>query len=360
MAKASFFMAETVSLTIADVAFGGQGVGRMNGKAVFVPFTIPGEKVTVQIVKQKKNFAAARLLSVEQPAPGRVTPPCPYFMRCGGCSYQHIDYAQQLEIKAQQVAQTLRRVGRLENVPLRPIVASPQPYEYRNRLRVHVTGEAIGFYAAARHEVIDIETCAIAAPAVNVKLRELRRSAVPPGDYTLAIQGRGEFFGQTNDAVAQALAELVAQLVLRDQQTLIDAYCGAGFFAQQLRPLFKKVIGIEENEFAVSQARQHQQPHETYFHGDVASHLSEVLAEQDRSQTTLVLDPPALGVEPRVLDFILAAPPREIVYVSCHPATLARDLAILGRSYTLLSVTPLDMFPQTAEIEVVAHLRREC
>lgn len=350
-------MPEEISLTIDDIAFGGKGVGRLGGKAVFIPFTIPGEEVTAHLVKQKKNFAEAQLVAIGKPAPGRVEPPCPYFGRCGGCSYQHIDYAWQLGIKSRQVEQTLRRVGRLAQVPMRPIVASPEAYGYRNRIRVHVEDGVVGFFKFDRHELIDVERCPIASDEVNSHLAQLRGSAVRDGDYTLS-QHRREFFAQTNDAVAAELARVVGELVTRGQATLIDAYCGAGFFAKKLLALFQEVIGIDENESAIVHARMGAAPHEHYVAGDVATHLGEVLSGKNPAATTLLLDPPAPGLEPRVLDFILAAPPREIIYVSCHPATLARDLAALCRDYTLQSVTPLDMFPQTAEIEAVAHLTR--
>src|SRR6185369_15468468 len=136
-----------VPLEISDVAFGGKGVARHEGKVFFVPFTIPGEKVVARVTRQKKNFAEAELVSVAIPSPNRVAAPCPYFERCGGCSYQHIAYERQVAFKAAQVEQTLRRVGRLAHVPMRPPIAAPAPYGYRNRIRVHSAGGITGFYA---------------------------------------------------------------------------------------------------------------------------------------------------------------------------------------------------------------------
>jgi len=351
--------AKPLSLTIQDIAFGGKGVARnaADGKVVFVPFVLTGEEVTVRIVKQKKNFAEARLLAVEKPSLHRVRPPCPYFGECGGCSYQHIAYAQQLEIKSRQVEQTLRRVGRLHDVPMRSIVPSPKDYGYRNRIRVHVADSIVGFFRYDRHELMDIDQCPISSPTVNAELQALRDRPVRDGDYTLSERGRGEFFVQTNSEVAREMLELVRGLIRQDRVTLVDAYCGAGFFAKGFADLFERVIGIEANEFAVAHARRTAGPQEEYLAGDVATHLGEIIAQLDLPRTTLILDPPATGVEPRVLDFILASSPAEIVYVSCNPATLARDLAALVRTYALESITPLDMFPQTAEVEVIAHLR---
>ena len=344
-----------MQLTIHDIAFGGKGVGRRDGLVVFVPYTIPGETVTVGITRKKKNYAEAALVSVDQPSAERVEPGCPYFGRCGGCAYQHIAYPAQLRIKAGQVEQTLRRVGKLAEVPMHPMIPSPREYAYRNRIRVHVAEGVIGFYADNGHSLLDIERCPIASGEVNERLAGLRARRMPDGDYTLSEARKKGFFEQTNNAVAQAMLDLVGQQITPGG-ALVDAYCGAGFFAQHLRDRFERVVGIEENEFAIAHARAHAGPHEEYLVGDVGQHLSEVLAET--GDTSLILDPPAAGITARVSDAILAARPREVIYVSCNPGTLARDLQLLCRTYRLESVTPLDMFPQTAEIEAVAHLKR--
>ena len=348
----------TLSLAIHDVAFGGKGVARHDGKVFFVPFTIPGETITARVVRQKKNFGEAELVSVDAASPDRVAPPCPYFGRCGGCSYQHIAYPRQLAIKAAQVEQTLRRVGKLEHVPMRPIVAAPEPFGYRNRIRVHVAGGVTGFFAQDGRTLVDVEQCAIAAPTVNKALRELRHAIVSEGDYSLRAKGGGPYFEQTNPGVTRELLTLVETSARRGQALLVDAYCGAGLFAKKLAPLFEQVIGIEENASAIEKARRSAESHEHYIHGEVGANLGEVLAAQDAARTTVLLDPPATGIDARVTDLLLASAPAEILYVSCNPATLARDLAALCRSYELVAVTPLDMFPQTAEIEVLAQLRR--
>lgn len=344
-----------MQLTVHDMAFGGKGVGRTDGMVVFVPFTIPGETVEVALTRKKKNYAEANLVLVETPSPDRVDPPCPYFGQCGGCAYQHISYPAQLKIKEKQVADTLRRVGKRADVPMRPIIPSPKAYEYRNRIRVHVAEGKVGFYSI-QNRLMDIGQCLIAAPAVNARLKELRSKAVPDGDYTLS-QRTSRFFEQTNPEVARAMLEAVGALITPGGR-LVDAYCGAGFFSKALRAKYDEVIGIEENAYAVEHARKEAEPHEQYIAGDVSAFLGDVLAGRPGAETTLLMDPPSAGVSPRVIDMILAASPREVVYVSCNPGTLARDLAALGGAYKLDSVTPLDMFPQTAEIEVIVHLKK--
>ncbi|MEO6788399.1 MAG: TRAM domain-containing protein [Chthoniobacteraceae bacterium] len=350
-------MAALVELQITDVAFGGAGVARHGGKVYFVPFTAPGDTVRAEVVKDRRKFAEARALEILTPSPDRVVPECEYFTRCGGCAYQHIAYEKQLELKSRQVEQTLLRVGKFPEVPMRPIVPAPQPYAYRNRIRVHVQDGRAGFFAHRSHELIPIARCAIARPAVNESLRDLRRSPARDGDYTLFARDRHEFFEQTNDEVAAPLLALVEQTVRRNQSLLLDAYAGSGFFSHPLAPLFAQVIGIEENEHAVARARRNAAANERHLLGDVSVLLAEVLAGHAMERTTVILDPPATGLSARVTDLLSAARPSEILCVSCNPATLARDLCALRSVYRLESVTPLDMFPQTAEIEVLAVLR---
>ncbi len=350
-------MPAEVQLEITDIAFGGSGVARLDGKVYFVPFTAPGDVVRAHVTRDKKKFAEARLLEILTPSPQRVQPPCPYFGRCGGCAYQHLPYSEQLALKHRQVEQTLRRVGRLAEVPMRPIVPSPREYAFRNRIRVHVQNGRAGFFAHGSHELVPIARCEIAQPGVNEALQNLQRRIVQDGDYTLVGRQQGEFFEQTNDDVATELLAHTDRSVLPGQALLVDAYCGAGFFAHHLAPKFGTVIGIEENEHAVAHARRRAHPNERYLAGDVAALLGEILSAHDMRHATVLLDPPAAGLSPRVVQLLQGTPPAEILYVSCDPATMARDLAELSRTHRLESVTPFDMFPQTAEIETLALLR---
>ena len=350
-------MKKTAIVTVSDVAFGGKGVARHEGKVFFIPFTAIGDEVKVGITRDKKKFAEAEVLEVLTPSPDRVVPKCHWYGQCGGCTYQHISYPAQLALKQRQVEQTLRRVGKLDEVPMRPIVPSPEPYAYRNRIRVHVTQRQVGFFAHASHELVTISRCELAEPGVNETLHDLRRAGPKDGDYTLVAEAeRGRYFEQTNDAVAAEMLTLVESLVQPGHDLLIDAYCGGGFFAHRLAPKFTQVVGIEGNEFAIDNAKKTAALNERFIVGDVAEYLSGVLAPATPATTTLLLDPPSTGLDPRVLEHILASCPARIIYVSCNPATLARDIAALVPTYRLESVTPLDMFPQTAEVEVVVSL----
>lgn len=341
-----------MQLQITDVALGGKGVGRADGKAVFVPFVIDGETVQVRVLREHKKFTEAELETVLLRSPHRVEPPCPYFGSCGGCAYQHIDYAHQLALKSRQIEQTLARIGGF-SAPVRPIIPSPIPYEYRNRITVHAREGTIGFFQRESNRLLDIERCPISSPQVNARLAELRAQRPPDGHYTLREHDGLRVFTQANDAAAALMLDLVDHLLESSNGTLIDAYGGAGFFAKRLRTRFDKIIGIDWDRHAIAAARGNAFSNEEYIAGNVEEELARVL-ERGHS---LIVDPPATGLSRGVRDTIIQHQPAHLIYVSCNPATLARDFAFLKESFTIESITPLDMFPQTAEIEVVAALQ---
>jgi len=362
-----------VDLKIEDVAFGGKGVARDEGKAVFVPYTIEGEIVSAEIVRAKKQFAEAELVEVKQSSPDRVAPECQYFGRCGGCAYQHIGYEHQLSIKWRQVRDALQRIGKLKDVPMRPIIPSPRPYAYRNRITVHALDGVIGFFRRDSHRLIDIERCPISSDEVNRGLAELREEKhVRDGHYTLRAGSEPRVFSQVNDEVAEALRELVIDLVPPQQKLLIDAYCGSGFFAKALLDKFERVIGIDWDRFAITAAKEKATEKETYIAGDVedvemavsaafaSSAVQPKALAAASAATTMILDPPATGLTEGVRKAIANLAPGTLIYVSCNPPTLARDLKELQHRFAINSITPLDMFPQTAEIEVLAHLEARC
>jgi len=352
-----------VDLTIESVAFGGKGVARDHGKTVFVPLTIDGETVAAGIVREKKQFSEAEVIEVKQSSSFRVHPGCPYFGRCGGCAYQHIDYEHQLAIKWQQVRDVLRRIGKFQNAPMCPIVPSPEFYGYRNRITVHVENGTIGYFRRDSHRLIDVDRCPIAMDEVNRELANLRSRQPRDGHYTLRAGPGPRIFSQTNNAVAEALRDLIVQSVPDDQELLIDAYCGAGFFAKALRDKFQRIIGIDWDRFAIAEAGKDAMPKETYIAGEIEAELASpnltALSRQvSKSKIALIVDPPSTGLSAKIRELIVGYAPEIFVYVSCNPATLARDLKELQSRFKIERVTPLDMFPQTAEIEVVAQLRR--
>lgn len=355
---------QEVSLEINDIAFGGKGVGRVDGVACFVPGVIDGEKVRVRIHKVKSRLMEAGLLEVTEPSPHRVEAPCPVFLKCGGCTYQHIDYSHQLKIKENQLREALRRLGGLIDPPVHPMIASPEQFAYRNRITVHVKDGQVGFFAEGSNRVVPVAKCLIASEEVTLGFQDLLKTRPRDGNYLIGEKKRFGGFRQVNNAVAEILKKTVREAVRPSNGTpidelLVDAYCGAGFFAHELQALFTKVIGIERSIASVAMASRQAAANEEYLAGDVEQMLPAALSAGSSAGTVLLLDPPSEGLAELATEAILERPPVRIVYVSCNPSTLARDAKRLSERYRMEQVTPLDMFPQTAEIESVSlfHLQ---
>lgn len=348
-----------ITLSVEQVAFGGQGLGRLpDGKVCFFPGVIPGERVQVRIRRQRASYAEADLVKILEASPDRVKPPCPVYGRCGGCQYQHVKYSRQLLIKRDQVADTLRRLGGLVDPPVEDTVPSPLEYDYRNRITVHAKAGRIGFFEPRSRKIVGVAQCPIASGPVNALLAALRTSRPQDGEYPLREPGEFRGFRQVNEAVAACLLDVVEDMASPGGELLVDAYCGAGFFAKRLREMFRLTVGIEWSVDAVRAARQGLRDGEVYLLGDVKQHLVPAMAAAPGEGTTLLLDPPTEGLDPEILACILERRPARIIYISCNPATLARDLKRLSGAYSVRRVKPVDMFPQTAEIEVAALLEK--
>jgi len=351
---------QEIVIEINDIGFGGRGVGRIGGIACFVPGVIEGEKVRVKIAKVKSRMMEAWLLEVLEPSEHRIAAPCPVFLKCGGCAYQHIDYSLQLRIKENQLREALRRLGGLVDPPVSSMLPSPEPYGYRNRITVHIREGQAGFFAQGSNRVVPVSKCLIASGEVDLGFQDLLKSRPHDGDYLIGEKKRYGGFRQVNNAVAEILKKTVREAVRPAgeanpiRELLVDAYCGAGFFAHELQGLFTKVIGIERSIASVAMASRQAADNEEYLAGDVEQMLGRALAAAPSEGTILLLDPPSEGLADLATETILQTPPARIVYVSCNPATLARDAKRLSERYRLVQVTPLDMFPQTAEIESVS------
>ena len=351
---------QEIVIEINDIGFGGRGVGRIGGIACFVPGVIEGERVRVKIAKVKSRMMEAWLLEVLEPSEHRIAAPCPVFLKCGGCAYQHIDYSHQLRIKENQLREALRRLGGLVDPPVSSMLPSPEPYGYRNRITVHIREGQAGFFAQGSNRVVPVSKCLIASGEVDLGFQDLLKSRPHDGDYLIGEKKRYGGFRQVNNAVAEILKKTVREAVRPAgeanpiRELLVDAYCGAGFFAHELQGLFTKVIGIERSIASVAMASRQAVDNEEYLAGDVEQMLGRALAAAPSEGTILLLDPPSEGLADLATETILQTPPGRIVYVSCNPATLARDAKRLSERYRLVQVTPLDMFPQTAEIESVS------
>ena len=342
-------------LTMESVGYGGAGVGRLpDGRVCFVHGTLPGERVLVRITKEKTNHAEAEVVRILEASLRRVTPKCPVYGECGGCALQHASYDLQLEIKTAQVRELLRRFAKLPDAPVDQILPSPAEWGYRNRISIHADRQRIGFFHRKSRDLVDVDHCPLASEEVNACLAELRQNP-PRGETRLTLRETGAPFGfsQVNTAAAELLAATVVEMC-GSGEWLVEAYCGSGFFAKRLLEHFQKITGLEWSQGAVAEAKRSATEKETYLPGAVENSLARVLSEAPLARTTLLVDPPAEGLSPDVARAILENPPARLVYVSCDPATFSRDAAKFLECYTLTRVQPVDMFPQTAEIELAA------
>ena len=366
-----------LTVTIHDIAFGGEGVAREQDFVIFVPFVLVGEVVEIEITEIKKRFARGRLLNVITASAKRVTPPCPYFGDCGGCQYQHVDYTEQLAMKHKQIVDLFERIGGFSSAVIQPVVPCPAPYGYRNRIMVRSQWNKpeqklnIGFLRHDNRLVVDVEACRIAEPALNEQLQGVRKHPPPRGGLKVVLRvlpenwelPRDSFF-QNNFFLLPKLVE-TARDVFRDggSRFLIDAYCGVGFFGIELADQTEKFVGVEIDMPAIKAAKKNAAARNItngeFITGATEAFLPELLMRFDAAKTTVLLDPPRVGCPPASLELLRQVRPAQIIYVSCHPATLARDLNILCADgvFELARVVPLDMFPQTQHIECVADLR---
>jgi tRNA/tmRNA/rRNA uracil-C5-methylase (TrmA/RlmC/RlmD family) len=369
---------DQITLKIKDVGFGGEGVGRIDDFVVFVPFVVVDETVAVEVTELKRQFARAKLLRVVEPSPERTTPKCDHFQRCGGCQYQHMAYPEQLRIKQKQIEDLFERVGRISRALIAPTLPCPAPYGYRNRIMIRSqwNGTAkklvIGFVGTNNRFVEDIEECKIAEPVVNDKIKEVRANPPPKGGLkvTLRVQPGGwevprDSFFQNNFFLLPKLVETVRGfLQAGGARHLIDLYCGVGFFGIEAADVVDTFTGVEYDQPAIAAARRNAESRRIangkFIAAKAESALPDLLQAIPAGQTAVLLDPPRKGCWPELLELLRQASPAQVIYVSCHPATMARDLNILcsGGVFDLVRVQPLDMFPQTQHVECVADLRR--
>lgn len=381
-----------VNIEIESVAFGGEGVGRVDNFVVFVPFAAPGDELEIEIVQRKKNFARGRILNISSPSKTRVDPLCRYYENCGGCCYQHIKYESQLAIKKKQVIDAFEKIGGIAAPPVREIIASPQMYHYRGKAKLHAlknaNGMQFGFMDVSGGKVVDIERCEIADETINEKIRALRASqAKAPGaedKHTIwsgkSLSGKErketiarvvkskeflvprEGFFQANLYLTDKLVDEVCAAVKNEKiSTLIDAYCGGGLFSVFLSPYVENIIGIEQDAASVDCAKINASKsgakNVNFLQGDVEEILPGEFLSPEHKTDMVLLDPPRVGCSPAVLKSICSMMPRKIIYISCNPATQARDMKYLReQGYKLQSLQPLDMFPQTQHTEVIGIL----
>jgi 23S rRNA (uracil1939-C5)-methyltransferase len=404
----------TYEITLEKLTYGGEAMGRMpDGRAVFVPFGLPGEQVRVELMEDKKNFARGKLLEILKPSSERITPKCRHFSECGGCHYQNLAYDKQLQAKTGILRDQLQRIGKVENPPVKPIVASPLEWNYRNHMQFHLTAEGrLGFINSSGNAVLPIEECHLPEAGIDAFWRDLQfesnadveRVSLRTGrddelmvvlesedpetpeleveadvsvvhlfeDHPVVLAGEGHLFFkvlgkdfrvsagsffQVNSKMAEKVVEhLLARVPVSLSTSLLDIYCGAGLFSKFFAARCEKVIGIESSESACEDfAFNLDEFDNVELYEGAAEEILPALVGQIASPTHAIVDPPRAGIERHALDALIGIQPQGIAYVSCDPSTLARDAArLINGGYRLVEVTPFDLFPQTYHIESIS------
>jgi 23S rRNA (uracil1939-C5)-methyltransferase len=370
---------------------GGVGLAHALGKTVLVSLGAPGDHLRVQVEREQGNVLFASVVEVITPSPVRVEPPCPYFGRCGGCDFQQLTYEAQLAAKAAIISDCLQRIARLDPLPHVTVHPSPKNWRYRIRATWQIDQEKreIGYYERGSRRVCDVADCAVLVPELQETLEEVRAtdwSEFPPdlkhlevvtgeNDVSLAppfaefetnelslrignevYQYNAESFFQINPALLPELIEFA--LAEAGGETALDLYCGVGLFTVPLARRFAKVVGVEANPVAARFARRNLQQAGLTNARVIKANVAEGIRNAD-SIDFILLDPPRAGAESVVIKSMLNLNPRRISYVSCDPATLARDLKkLIAGGYGLESIAGFDLFPQTHHVETVVLLSR--
>ncbi|MGC4379416.1 23S rRNA (uracil(1939)-C(5))-methyltransferase RlmD [Fictibacillus sp. Mic-4] len=443
---------EMVEVEITDLTHEGAGVAKVNGFTLFVPNALPGERAMVKVVGVKKGYGFGRLMEVLEKSEQRVEPPCPIYKQCGGCQLQHLSYEGQLDYKRKQVEEVLARIGKLENVPVLPVLGMDDPWRYRNKAQVPVGeregGLVAGFYQKRSHEIIEMESCLIQQakndevvqtvkgiaekhglraydeqrhkgflrhiiarygqvtgdtmivlvtngkdlpnrkkiveeivdrlPNVKSIVQNIntKRTNVIFGEETRVLWGAEYIYDYIGDIKFAISARSFYQVnpeqtkVLYDQalkyaelngdETVIDAYCGIGTISLFLAQKAKKVYGVEIVPEAIEDARRNAELN-GITNAEFAVGEAEVVIPNWKKEgitaDVIVVDPPRKGCDEALLNTIIEMKPKRVVYVSCNPATLARDLRVLeDGGFKTVEVQPVDMFPQTTHCEAVAKI----
>ncbi|MDQ3133266.1 MAG: class I SAM-dependent RNA methyltransferase [Acidobacteriota bacterium] len=379
---------------IERVVPGGAGLAHAGGKTLFVSLAAPGDRLRARVESVKGKVAFASIVEIVAAGAQRVEPLCPYFGRCGGCDFQQLSYEAQLQAKIEIIRDCLRRLARLEAPAEIPITPSPEIWRYRSRARWQhdANRRLLGYYELASHRVCDVAECPVIMPEVQEVLSHLRarmregllpadaeefqavagdgggvslRPAIgphPPSEQFRDIGGeRYRFDAGCFFQINHALLEPLVREALKDAggESALDLYCGVGLFTLPLARRFARVTGVEGHSSACRYARRNLAAAGLANARIVNARVGEWFTRRRPPAPVdfVLLDPPRAGAEAATIDGIIAARPRRIAYVSCDPATLARDLRLLtDTGFRLASLAAFDMFPQTHHVETVAHL----
>ncbi len=379
---------EIIELSIEKITNEGAGIGRHEGKAVFVDFTAPGDTALVRVFEERRGFSRASLEKLIEPSPFRVEPSCPHFGECGGCALQHIGYQAQLEQKKLLLADAFSRIGSFAELPAMKVFASA-PYGYRSRMQFHRAGRnaGIGLKKRAGKETLPIAECPVADEGIRMALAAstlrtpqwldrfnvfsyggtflseggVERGSVSVAGKALKLDVNG-FFQSNVPMLEQLLDEILsaarAAVPARGDGSALDLYCGVGTFAAFLADLFPRIDLVELDRKAAALAQENAKGTETRLFALSDDDWAKRRAGKNvEAYDFAVVDPPRVGLSAALKASLAERPPRVLAYVSCDPATLARDAKELGSSYELSSLSLYDFYPQTPHIESLAIFR---
>jgi 23S rRNA (uracil1939-C5)-methyltransferase len=352
--SAGLEVGDRLELEIERLAAGGDGIAHHDGRAVFVPASAPGDRAVCRVVQVRRRFARAEIESVSVPGPARREPRCVFYGSCGGCDWMHLDDAAQATARREILSDALSRIGHLRDLPPIEWLASPAPFGYRARARVACQDGRVGFRAAGSRDVVDVSECVVLDPATQRELARLRRT--PPtaggeieirgfgGEAAGLRVGPGAFF-QANGLLWDIWQRTVAD-ACGEGELAVELYAGVGFYTAALARTFKRVIAVERSRSAGdlrhnTSAEVHQTSAERFA----------ITRLPDLAPDVVLLNPPRTGCDAIVVDAVRSRMPRRIVYVSCDPATLARDVSRLEHDFIVRRVVAIDALPQTSGVE---------
>ncbi len=362
-----------ISLTIDSLANSGDGVGRLNDKVVFVPFALPGEEIEAEILQDKKTFAKAKVCKIVKASKDRIAPECPVFGRCGGCDWQNLKYDQQLVWKQQHLVDVLKKIAKIEPGEwLQPIQPAPSLFNYRNRIQLHTDRKGVFYFAKSSQQPVYIDQCPIATESINhwlltnknkltkqktkIELAEMDDGSVKT--FKVDKKGHSELgFRQVNSEQNQFICqEIIAHVQHHQISTVDDLYCGQGNWSLSLAEACPKIHcrGIDNNPVNIKKAQARAPENCEFQLGDASELIEDELPKRD----LFIIDPPRAGCSIEVIEKLSHNPPPWLVYISCHPATMARDLKLLLDSgWSVKTMIPVDMFPQTSHLECLTILQ---
>jgi 23S rRNA (uracil1939-C5)-methyltransferase len=370
------------TLTIEKLVYGGEGLARLEGKVVLTPFVLPGEMVRAETERVKNDLWRGRLIEVLQPSALRVSPGCPYFQRCGGCQYQHMDYPFQLEQKSAILREVLQRVGKIEFKGEIGVI-SGEPWQYRNRVQLHIEGGKVGYFAQGSRDLCAINHCPIASPKLNetiskidapqantalelftnetdIQVNVLDRiprqalSALATLGVTTPIEYNG--FQVSRNSFFQVNRFLIDRLVEcaiggAKGEWAVDLYAGVGLFSAKLAERFSKVTAVESSSSSLRDLAHN------FAQAAVNANVEDYLAGLDQTPGFILADPPRAGLGKVAVKQLARIRAPRLTIVSCDPATLARDLqGLMAENYRIEKITLVDLFPQTFHLETVVEL----